>query len=187
MESVAEEWRAVEQYEGWYEVSNLGRVRSLSRIVNCGVAYKRRTRERILKPIIGRTSVYPTASLSKAGSKPRISQVHRLVAAAFLGPVPCGKEVNHKNGIKADARLCNLEYVTHAQNIRHAMDTGLWREPGTPTVWGERHGMARLSNDNVRELRSLAATHSTKELAAMFGISTCYTQQIVSRRYRKLA
>jgi len=62
---------------------------------------------------------YPTVGLSRDG-KPHTQHVHRIVAAAFLGPAPSGYQVDHINGDKADARLVNLEYVTQQENLRRA-------------------------------------------------------------------
>lgn len=56
----------------------------------------------------------------------RAYYVHRLVATAFYGEIPKGYEVNHINGCKCDNRVCNLEICTRKQNIKHALDTGLF-------------------------------------------------------------
>ncbi len=67
---------------------------------------------------------YRTVTLTKAGV--RINhRVHQLVMKAFVGPCPNRHEINHKNGIKSDNRLCNLEYVTRSENIKHAYRLGL--------------------------------------------------------------
>lgn len=77
---------------------------------------------RKLKP--GRDSYgYMQVCLCKKGQKPLTSKVHRLVLSAFQGPSDL--DVNHKNGVKDDNNLENLEYCTRAENIRHAVKTGL--------------------------------------------------------------
>ena len=58
--------------------------------------------------------------------KPRLLTVHSIIARTFLGKCPAGKEINHRNGIKTDNSVDNLEYVTHAENIRHARKLRPW-------------------------------------------------------------
>ena len=84
-------------------------------------AYKRgplRQPFRLIRPQ-KRTSGHVGLSLCSPGKKPFQITIHQLVAAAFLGPPPDGCEINHKNGIRFDNRLANLEYVTHRQNMLH--------------------------------------------------------------------
>lgn len=113
-----EEWQPVIGYEGCYEVSNLGRIRSLK-------SRSGRPRQRLLKSHSFNRD-YARVLLFRNGSG-QTHAVHRLVAKAFLGPVPEGKEVNHKDGMKANNRTQNLEYVTAAENISHARHLGLAR------------------------------------------------------------
>lgn len=113
-----EEWRAVPGFEGLYEVSDLGRVRSLDRVVICSGPAKGRYASkkpgRVLRP--GPTgSGHLSVSLGRyAGSR----LVHHLVAEAFIGSRPPGKELRHLNGHANDNRLLNLAYGTRSQNIR---------------------------------------------------------------------
>ena len=110
--STNEEWRAIEGYEGLYEVSNLGRVRSLDRTID-----DRRYKGRILK---GCESLdgYLKIGLHKDGTI-KTTKVHRLVALAFV-PNPDSKEtVNHINENKHDNRACNLEWLTIQENLAH--------------------------------------------------------------------
>ena len=75
--------------------------------------------------------------------------------------------VNHKNGIKSDNRLANLEYVTPSENIAHAVRTGLWR-----AAFGESHGNAKLTEADVRLiLTELATGTSQADLFRRFGVS----------------
>lgn len=98
-----EEWRPVAGYNGWYEVSSLGRVRSRAK----------GTTVRILKPGIA-SHGYPTVSLGRGNTR----TVHSLVAAAFLGPRPVGADICHRNGVRADPRAANLYYATRSDNNR---------------------------------------------------------------------
>lgn len=106
-------WRAVVGYEGFYEVSDQGRVRSVPR---------RKTRGRILKQILSTTG-YPQVTLSKE-SVARPKKVHLLVMAAFVGPRPEGLEIRHLSGIKTDNRVINLQYGTHSENMLDIVQHG---------------------------------------------------------------
>lgn len=123
-----EEWRPVVGFETYYEVSNTGKVRRLDshRIYSKnGIKFARFVRGKELiftKGNRGYLVVYLQANGKKINTV-----VHRLVAEAFL-PNPLNKEqVNHKNGIKTDNNLENLEWVTPAENIHHAIRTGLMK------------------------------------------------------------
>lgn len=118
---MTENWRDVVGYEGIYEVSDRGRVRSLDRIVkaNNGIVYKRKGK---YMKITENRYGYPTVNLSKDGSN-KIKSVHRLVANSFVGE--SNLIVNHKDGIKNNNNLENLEFVTQKENMNHAVSIGL--------------------------------------------------------------
>lgn len=111
--STPEEWRAVVGYEGWYSVSNLGRVR-------------RDANGYIRKPVVTRTG-YLVLNLCKGSrDSTRRHFVHTLVAEAFIGSRPTIEHgINHRNTIKIDNRPENLEWATPAQNNAHAGSMGL--------------------------------------------------------------
>ena len=117
-----ETWRPVVGYEDWYSVSDHGRVKGRGRDWSHTA-----TPRYILKPSPD-SKGYPMVTLCHPRST---RKTHRLVAAAFIGPCPPGLQVNHKNGVKADNRPSNLEYVTPKENIRHAIDVlGVIYPPG---------------------------------------------------------
>lgn len=112
-------WKDIQGYEGLYQVSNLGRVKSLARLDTRG----QRVSEKILK--LGKHRAgYFRVNLYKNG-KMKQYLVHRLVALAFI-PNPENKEqVNHIDGNKQNNVIENLEWCTHSENIQHAYRTGL--------------------------------------------------------------
>ncbi|PEO38310.1 NUMOD4 domain-containing protein [Bacillus wiedmannii] len=122
MELEKEVWKDIEGYEDLYQVSNLGRVKSLDRDYIDSLGRKRTSKGRTLRPV--RLNGYQGVSLCREGSDKK-ERIHRLVAKAFL-PIPLFKDtVNHINGIKNDNRVENLEWVTQSENAQHAHDTGL--------------------------------------------------------------
>ena len=109
------EWRPVKGFEGLYEVSNLGQVKSLN--------YNRTKGTKILKLGMG-TNGYLRVNLYKNG-KGYAKKVHRLVASAFIPNIDNKPQVNHIDGDKTNNRASNLEWVTGKENINHAYNTGL--------------------------------------------------------------
>lgn len=120
-------------------------------------------------------------------------RVHRLVADAFLGPSHL--MVNHRNGIKYDNRIENLEYVTNAQNVKHAYDTGLnanvaaqasarlrrlHLEKRVDYAKGRDHYAAKLNEELVRRIR--ASGGSRAKIAREMGISEWVVRDVRSRR-----
>lgn len=91
---------------------------------------------------------------------------HRIVWEAVHGPIPTGLEINHRNGIKADNRITNLELVTHQENIRHAYATGL------KSNRGEKHPSARLTEALVVQIRQRYTRYgvTAREIAEEMGV-----------------
>ena len=163
-----EEWRPVPGYP--YEVSDLGRVRRTEAIGGARVG-------RILKQKVHRDG-YLCLTLC-AGNVRRCPQVHSLVAAAFLGPRPHGKQVNHKDSDKQNNALANLEYVTPQENSRHAAANGKW-----PCQKGEHNGCATLTEEQVREIRSayVPLKVTCRMLGERYGVTQSNIHAIVTRR-----
>jgi hypothetical protein len=102
--------------------------------------------------------------------------VHVLVAAAFIGPRPEGKEVNHKDGIKTNNAVANLEYVTPSENVRHSI-----AELGVQRAKGSANGWARLTEELVREMRKRAAKgESAAALAREFNVHHTTAHRAIS-------
>jgi DNA-binding transcriptional regulator YiaG len=168
MTGSSERWKPVLHFENDYEVSDHGKVRRSrdARGVKAG---------RFLKPMTS-TSGYLVVVLYHDGRSKR-EAIHRLVAAAFIGPAPTPRhQVNHKNGIKSDNRLANLEWVTCQENNRHAVLTGLntFDHPSP----GERNGLAKLTWTQVAEIRALRGRVGARQIAKRYGVSRSAVQFI---------
>ncbi|MCI9110536.1 MAG: hypothetical protein HFH47_01840 [Bacilli bacterium] len=119
---VGEVWKDIEGYEGLYQVSNFGRIKSLKRTTKYQNS-ERRVKEKIKGTFIGKQG-YLRVELSKNGQN-RKYNAHTLVAKAFLNKECKKLEVNHINGIKTDNRVENLEWCTRSENELHAYRIGL--------------------------------------------------------------
>jgi hypothetical protein len=105
------------------------------------------------------------------------AKIHRLVARAFLGPCPPGAQVNHKNGIKTDNSVANLEYVTGLQNARHAKALGLH------PVGREASRPKKLTEKAVRAIRRRVDEGEFQcDLAAEYGVKSTTINGVVKRR-----
>lgn len=114
-----EEWRDVKEYEGLYQVSNFGRVKSLSRKIKYPNGHIHPYSEKILKEYVTPNG-YPSVALGKDGKNTRVS-VHRLVANAFIDNPDNLPQINHKDGNKQNNNIENLEWITVSNNILHAI------------------------------------------------------------------
>lgn len=108
-------WKDIPGYEGLYQASDLGRIRSLDRLAWTGKGY-RLSRGKILSQS-GHSGGYLKVALTPPSEKAKIYYVHRLIASAFLGESDL--TVNHKNENKHDNRICNLEYMSRVDNIHY--------------------------------------------------------------------
>lgn len=115
-------------YEGIYDVSDTGLVRSVDRYIDLPGEKRRRIRGKQLSPKSSKDG-YLFVGLSKGGFV-QTCYVHRLVAKAFVPNPNALPEVNHLNGIKTDNCATNLEWCTHRENVLHAYATGLNRYNG---------------------------------------------------------
>ena len=135
---IMERWLPVVGYEGWYEVSDQGRVRRTKTITSTKAG-------RIIGTI--NNCGYMRACLCKNGKLKEFG-VHTIVASAFLGRRKPGQQIDHINAIKTDNRLVNLEYVTAKENTRRAFNLGLM-----PSRRGSHQGMAKLNEEQVLAIR----------------------------------
>ena len=122
-ETTTETWKPVVGWEGFYEVSDQGRVRSLDRTVIFKDG-RTRTWRRATRKLQPDSSGHLNVMLQKDGKTGTGYRVHRLVMAAFVGPCPADMEVCHNNGDPTDNRLANLRYDTRAANVRDCIDHG---------------------------------------------------------------
>jgi hypothetical protein len=168
-------WKEVPGYEGFYMVSNEGRVKRLGGSPFC-------PDDRILKTAINRAG-YVKITLARDG-KFSYTTAHRLVALAFIGSPPEGlNQVNHIDGNKLNNHPENLEWTDHTGNNRHAIRLGLRVMPS-----GERAKRAVLTDAQVVEIRRQYANGvRSAVLAAQYGVTAQYVGSLArgeSRRHQ---
>lgn len=153
---VCEEWKNIRGYEGLYQISNFGRVKSLPKI--------NRKFERVLNCNINNCG-YVRVKLCRHGDNKWVS-VHRLVALYFIDNTSDKCCVNHIDGNKLNNHVSNLEWVTVSENTKHAFDTGLAK--------------CKLSRDDVLVIRMLHGMFTTTVLAMLYGVSQTHVGYIIN-------
>lgn len=170
---VKEIWKKIKKLP--YEISNYGKIRRAE-------SYNSTYVGKVLKQSLDRDG-YLKVILYKNG-KMKTIKIHRLVAEAFLGPCPDGKEVNHIDGNKENPHVDNLEYVTKSENSKHAFKLGLQDNKG------EKHPSNKLKEKDVLKIRRIYKTgnYYQRELAKNFNCSQAHISEIINnKRWKHIA
>jgi hypothetical protein len=175
---MVEEWRPVVGFEDGYEVSDLGRVRSIDRIKvytrvdqysGKTLTVTRRHKGRILRPAPHTESDHLMVVLGRRKNR----DVHRLVLEAFVGPCPPGQESLHDNDQSQDNRLSNLRWGTRSENLYDAVRNG-------KKAVGDKFSGSKLRAANISDIRSRVhgPRGSIAELVREYGVSYATIYQV---------
>lgn len=165
VEFAGDKFRLSEMLQGNAYVSSTGTV--------IKICSKVKRLPKVLKTSVDRNG-YETLNYATGGDSRKYHGVHRLVADAFLPRVEGKDYVNHKDGCKTNNSVENLEWCTKSENTRHAFATGL-KKPAR----GEKHGMVKLTEAQVAEIRAALDSGETGvAIAKRFGISTTNVSSI---------
>lgn len=180
MPDTPERWIDIKGYEGCYQVSDKGRIKSLGRnVIRNGVTYFQA--EHIMCPWCGTTSLYDRVRLFRNGTGKKFS-IHRLVAQYFLPTWNERLEVNHIDGNRYNNDVSNLEMCTRQENVLHAIIHFLKND------YGEKSSNAKLTNAQAEEIRRLYYAGNTTQnaLAGQFNVCSRTINAIVhfKRYYR---
>lgn len=151
-------WRTIENYAGFYEISNLGNVKSLKRLVDNHSGFKKLLKEKYLKTHISKTG-YFVVDLKKNNQR-KTFKIHRLIAIAFIDKIDGKNYINHIDGNKLNNYISNLEWCTIQENNKHAEKLGLKKDSGV------NNSKSKLNQDDVFYIRN--SNLKLKELALMF-------------------
>jgi len=166
---MAEIWRAVSGWCGFYEVSNAGRVRSLDRFIHLvnrfGKPETRRQRGQMLKTSPSKNG-YPMVSFTAPGGVREYRYVHHLVAAAFLAPAKPGEEICHRDGNKMNCRSDNLRFGTRSSNALDRHEHGTMNQ-----ARGEDHHLHKLTADDVNWIRNNRGLMSQRDMGDALGVT----------------
>ena len=178
-EKIIEEWKDINGYEGLYQVSNLGRVKALSKIVRKlnpkGKFTEFHLKEKILKNILNVNGYY-YVYLYGNDKKERF-YVHRLVAMAFI-PNP-KSTVNHKDGNKLNNCIDNLEWTTYGENNKHAYDIGLKH-----SIWKGRTGKNNPNSKKIKCIETNQTFSSAREVCKLLGVTDSALSVAISRKHK---
>jgi len=171
---IMEIWKDIKDYEGYYQISNLGRVKSLYRIIKHEAKGEIIILQKILK--VWFSSGYFRITLWK-NNKRKTKTIHRLIALNFIPNPENKKEINHKNGIKTDNRIENLEWCTHKENMHHAIKNGLINCKGESSL------SSKLIEKEILLIRKKRKEGYTYEaLAKQFNVHLVTIFRIIKRR-----
>lgn len=179
-----EYWKDAAGYEGLYEISSLGRLRSCDRVTTGKNGTARKLKGKIMKTPLT-VSGYPHTALVKDGKK-KTHTVHRLMALTYLPNPECKRTVNHIDGVKTNNLLSNLEWATDKENSKHAWDMGL-SKPINPNKNGNRQGenlsYSVLTESDVVFIRKNCKKNGGNvrivEMCEMFGVTSATISSVI--------
>lgn len=162
-----EVWKDIKGYEGYYQVSDLGRVKSLARVKEIRKGIFGNKKENFIKPTKNRKGYLNLKLCKKIDGicSEKSVVIHRLVANEFLENPLNKPQVNHKNGIKDDNKVDNLEWATGSENVIHALANNL-----KISQKGSEHGNSKLTEKEVLEIRAIGRTKTLKEVAKIYNV-----------------
>lgn len=170
---MSDEWKPIPGFEGFYEITATGRVRSVDRSFVNKHGQFRHFPSKELHPTC--TTGYAKVVLTKNGQK-KTTCVHQLVMLTFRGPTPKGLNICHNDSDGTNSRLDNLRFDTPTGN---SLDRRLH---GTH-IEGEQHKRAKLTNAKVLRIRKMIARgYDRREVAASFGVAYTTVSDVVQRR-----
>lgn len=167
---MSEQWKEIAGFEGRYEVSNKGKVRSLISAANGRSLLKKDYR--ILQP--GDYRGYKRVSLTSSNGKRKFFMVHRLVLSAFM-PIENNMMVNHIDGNKENNSLENLEWCTCSENMKHAYRLGLEK----PCVNGLQKHIKAIKGGKV-----VGTFSSIRELCRTLKLDRRSVQRVINGKYK---
>jgi hypothetical protein len=168
-------WKTIPGYS-LYQASNMGRIKTFN--------WKNKGIEAVMRPALGE-GYLKTVLKRDVDGKFHPIKVHRIIGLTFIPNINNKPQINHKNGIRSDNRVVNLEWVTHSENIKDSFDSGRSSNKGI------NNPAAQLTEEQVREIRKIyipgnkgkSKTCITRQnLADKYGVSLYIIKNIVNKR-----
>ena len=173
-------WADIKGYEGLYQISTFGNIKSLSRPVKHSNGGTKIIRERLLKTKVNSTTGYREVGLSRDG-KQKYHLVHKLIAEAFIDNPHRLPVVNHIDGCKTNNDVSNLEWTTYSENIRHAFTNGLSKNNMTNEI--SRAGN-EVQKKQVRCIDDGLVFDSAREAADYYGVHLSNLSKVCNGKAR---
>jgi hypothetical protein len=170
--NIEEIWKDIPEFIGYYQASNLGRIRRLPTTVKKWNGYSKK-QGRVIKTFLINRTGYLCFSTCACGVKKSYS-VHRMVALAFLAPIEGKAHVNHIDSNRTNNKVENLEWVNISENAIHSIRSG------NRTVRGQK---VVVDAEIANQIRFMNETGKNQfEIAALFSINQCTVSRVINRK-----
>lgn len=166
-------WKDIPGFEGEYQASNLGRIKSLAKSYKTGCGYIRQVPDRIMS-----CNKLTPKGYMRVRIKNKTYQLHRIVALTWLNKIEGKDQVNHKDGDKTNNKIDNLEWVTNQENRDHAVKNNL-------IAIDKKCPHTKYSKELVLKIRELHSSGMTQySIAKLFDLKVGYVHRVVNLKIR---